>query len=105
MGRYVMTTMKWSESVSKAVSCLPTGVTVLVWDRNESLINNRHKQEHTLTSADSLRGQRRRQQRSSSGPAADAKLKKKLASLEESGTKTKTSAGCTKQKLAQMRKK
>lgn len=80
---------------------------MLVWDRSESLINNRHKQEDALTSADSFRGQRRRQQRSSSdrsGPAVDAKLKKKLASLEESGTKTKTSTGCTKQKLAQRKK-
>ncbi|XP_035521462.1 DNA damage-binding protein 2 isoform X1 [Morone saxatilis] len=84
------------------------GVTVLVWDRNESLMNERHKQEETSTSADSSRGQRREQQRSSRnrrGPAADAKLKKKLASLEESGTKTKTKTGCTKQKQAQMRKK
>ncbi|XP_073328123.1 DNA damage-binding protein 2 isoform X2 [Pagrus major] len=82
------------------------GVTVLVWDRNESLMNDQHKPEETATSADSLRGQRRRQQRSSRdrrGPAVDAKLKKKLASLEESGTKTKTKTGCTKQK--QMRKK
>ncbi|XP_029991655.1 DNA damage-binding protein 2 isoform X2 [Sphaeramia orbicularis] len=70
------------------------GVTVLVWDRNESLINDRHKlQEETTTSVDSLRGQRRSQQRSSRdrrGPAMDAKLKKKLASLEESETKTKS---------------
>ncbi|XP_035859412.1 DNA damage-binding protein 2 isoform X1 [Sander lucioperca] len=84
------------------------GVTVLVWDRNESLISDRHKaQEETSTSMDSLRGQRRsRQQRSSRdrrGPVVDAKLKKKLASLEESETKTQT--GCTKQKQAQMRKK
>ncbi|XP_070763724.1 DNA damage-binding protein 2 [Enoplosus armatus] len=82
------------------------GVTVLVWDRNESLISDRHKeQEETSTSVDSLRGQRRSQQRSSRdrrGPAADAKLKKKLASLE---TKTKTKTACTKQKQAQMRKK
>nr|XP_046250113.1 DNA damage-binding protein 2 isoform X2 [Scatophagus argus] len=81
------------------------GVTVLVWDRNESLISSRHKQE-TSTSVGGLRGQRRSQQRSGSdrrGPAVDAKLKKKLASLEESGTKTKT--GCTKLKQAQMRKK
>ncbi|KAM9352352.1 DNA damage-binding protein 2 [Symphorus nematophorus] len=84
------------------------GVTVLVWDRNESLIGDRHKQEETSTSVDSLRGQRRSQQRSNRdrrGPAVDAKLKKKLASLEESGTKTKTTTGCTKQKQAQMRKK
>ncbi|XP_076588110.1 DNA damage-binding protein 2 isoform X1 [Chaetodon auriga] len=75
------------------------GVTVLVWDRNESLISDRHKQEETSTSADGLRGQRRSQQRSSRDrrrPAVDAKLKKKLASVEESGTKTKSKTGCTK---------
>ncbi|XP_028440984.1 DNA damage-binding protein 2 isoform X1 [Perca flavescens] len=86
------------------------GVTVLVWDQNESLISDRHKaQEKTSTSVDSLRGQRRRRQQRSSrdrrGPVVDAKLKKKLASLEESETKTKTHAGCAKQKQAQMRKK
>ncbi|XP_036963154.1 DNA damage-binding protein 2 isoform X2 [Acanthopagrus latus] len=84
------------------------GVTVLVWDRNESLLSDHPQQEETSTSADSLRGQRRSQQRSSRdrrGPAVDAKLKKKLASLEESGTKTKTKTGCTKQKQAQTRKK
>ncbi|XP_044050498.1 DNA damage-binding protein 2 isoform X2 [Siniperca chuatsi] len=85
------------------------GVTVLVWDRNESLISDRHKeQEETLTSADGLRCQRRTQQRSSRdrrGPAVDAKLKKKLASMQRSETKTKTKTGCTKQKQAQMRKK
>ncbi|KAM7396802.1 hypothetical protein PAMP_019813 [Pampus punctatissimus] len=83
------------------------GVTVLVWDRNELLIDDRHKlQEEASASVDSLRGQRRSRQRPSRdrrGPAVDAKLKKKLASLEESKTKTKT--GCTKQKQAQMRKK
>ncbi|KAM3609740.1 uncharacterized protein V6R79_019654 [Siganus canaliculatus] len=75
------------------------GVTVLVWDRNESLIGNRHNQEETTTSGNALRGQRRSQQRSGRDgrrPAADAKLKKKLASLEESRTKTKTKTGCTK---------
>lgn len=74
---------------------------MLVWDRNESLISDRHKlQEETSTSVDSLRGQRSRQRssRDRRGPAVDAKLKKKLASLEESKTKTK-------QKQAQMRKK
>ncbi|XP_030282597.1 DNA damage-binding protein 2 isoform X2 [Sparus aurata] len=83
------------------------GVTVLVWDRNESLMNDHHQQEETSTSADSLRGQRSRQRssRDRRGPAVDAKLKKKLASLQESGTKTKTKTGCTKQKQAQMRKK
>ncbi|XP_040894646.1 DNA damage-binding protein 2 isoform X2 [Toxotes jaculatrix] len=83
------------------------GVTVLVWDRNESLISDQHTpQGDTSTSVDSLRGQRRSQQRSNRdrrGPAVDAKLKKKLASLEESETKTKT--GCTKKKQVQVRKK
>lgn len=95
--------MRRSDSVSEAASCSLSGVTVLVWDRNESLISDqRHEREETSTSAGRLRGQRR-QQRSSRdrrGPAADGKLKKKLASLEESGTKTET-----KQKRAQMRKK
>ncbi|XP_042352211.1 DNA damage-binding protein 2 isoform X2 [Plectropomus leopardus] len=87
------------------------GVTVLVWDRNESLISDRHEEQaETSTSVESLRGQRRsrQQQRSSRdrrGPALDAKLKKKLASLEESETKTKTKTACTKQKQAEMRKK
>ncbi|KAG7245407.1 hypothetical protein INR49_010858 [Caranx melampygus] len=84
------------------------GVTVLVWDRDESLISDRHTvKEGTSTSVGSLRGQRRGQQRSSRdrrGPALDAKLKKKLASLEEPETKTKTKTGCTKQKQAQMKK-
>ncbi|XP_026222188.1 DNA damage-binding protein 2 isoform X2 [Anabas testudineus] len=85
------------------------GVSVLVWDRDNSMISDLNKlQEATSTSADSLRRQRRTQQRSSNdrrGPAMDAKLKKKLTSLEESETKTKTKTGCTKQKQAQMRKK
>ncbi|TKS73520.1 DNA damage-binding protein 2 [Collichthys lucidus] len=83
------------------------GVTVLVWNRSESLISEQNKEEETSASVENLRGQRRSQQRSSRdrrGPAAvDAKLKKKLASLEE--TKTKTKDGCTKQKQAQMKKK
>ncbi|XP_051808383.1 DNA damage-binding protein 2 isoform X2 [Acanthochromis polyacanthus] len=81
------------------------GVTVLVWDRNESLISDRHKPQESSASADSLRGQRRSQQRSNrdrKAPAVDAKLKKKL-SLEETETKTKTKTD--KQKQAQMRKK
>ncbi|XP_026166395.1 DNA damage-binding protein 2 isoform X2 [Mastacembelus armatus] len=81
------------------------GLTVLVWDSNESLISDLHKlQEETSTLGDSLRRQRTRQQHSSRdrrGPAADPKLKKKLASLEEFETKTKT--GSAKQR--QMRKK
>uniref|UniRef100_A0A3P8TW44 DNA damage-binding protein 2 n=1 Tax=Amphiprion percula TaxID=161767 RepID=A0A3P8TW44_AMPPE len=82
------------------------GVTVLVWDRNESLISDRHKPQESSASANSLRGQRRSQQRSNrdrKAPAVDAKLKKKLASLEETETKTKTKTD--KQKQAQMRKK
>ncbi|XP_023146441.1 DNA damage-binding protein 2 isoform X2 [Amphiprion ocellaris] len=82
------------------------GVTVLVWDRNESLISDRHKLQESSASANSLRGQRRSQQRSNrdrKAPAVDAKLKKKLASLEETETKTKTKTD--KQKQAQMRKK
>ncbi|XP_037621934.1 DNA damage-binding protein 2 isoform X1 [Sebastes umbrosus] len=89
------------------------GVTVLVWDRQKSLISDqRHKleEEETSTSVDTLRGQRRSRQRSSRdrrAPAVDAKLKKKLVSLEESETKTKTKTktGYTKQKQAQTRKK
>ncbi|XP_045892902.1 DNA damage-binding protein 2 isoform X3 [Micropterus dolomieu] len=85
------------------------GVTVLIWDRNESMISDRYKeQEETSTIVDRLRGQRRRQQPSSrdrKGPTADTKLKKKLASLEQSETKTKTKSGCTKQKQAQMKMK
>nr|XP_033491871.1 DNA damage-binding protein 2 isoform X2 [Epinephelus lanceolatus] len=77
------------------------GVTVLVWDRNEWLINDGHKEsEKASTSVDSLQGQRRnRQQRPSRdkrGPALDAKLKKKLASLEEPETQTKTKTSSTK---------
>ncbi|XP_072242035.1 DNA damage-binding protein 2 [Leuresthes tenuis] len=83
------------------------GVTLLVWDHDETLIGGLHQTpEETSTSADGLRGQRRSRQRSNRdrrGPAADAKLKKKLASLEETETKTKT--GCTKQKQAQTKKK
>lgn len=85
------------------------GVTVLVWDRNESLIDDGNKlQEGTSASVDSLRSQRRSQQRpnrNKRSSAVDAKLKKKLVSLEESETKTKTKTGSIKQKQAQMRKK
>ncbi|XP_039881806.1 DNA damage-binding protein 2 isoform X1 [Simochromis diagramma] len=81
------------------------GITVLVWDQNESPMGDHHvQQEGPLNSV--LRGQRRSQPRSSGnrrGPAVDAKLKKKLASLEE--TETKTKKGRTKQKQTQMRKK
>ncbi|XP_044213726.1 DNA damage-binding protein 2 isoform X1 [Thunnus albacares] len=85
------------------------GVTVLVWDRNESLIDDGNKlQEGTSASVDSLRSQRRSQQRpnrNKRSSAVDAKLKKKLVSLEESETKTKTKTWSIKQKQAQMRKK
>lgn len=83
------------------------GATALVWDKSESLMSGRHTGE-TSTSGESLRGQRRRQQRFTRdrrGPAVDSKLKKKLASLEEPETKPKAKTGCTKQKQAQMRKK
>ncbi|KAL6106672.1 ddb2 [Pungitius sinensis] len=81
------------------------GVTALVWNRDKSLIGEQPKeQEDSSTSADSLRGQQRSRQRSSRdgrAPAMDAKLKKKLASLEESETTTVS----TKQKPTRMRKK
>ncbi|XP_013886894.1 DNA damage-binding protein 2 [Austrofundulus limnaeus] len=83
------------------------GVTLLLWDHDESLLGDGQKpQEEMPTSSGLSRGQRRSQQRSSrdrKGSAADAKLKKKLASLEETETKTKT--GCTKQKPAQTKRK
>lgn len=90
-----------SSFLTNSASPLITGLTALVWKRNESLISDRHTEEagESSTSTGSLRGQRRSQQRSNRerrGPAVDAKLKKKLASLEEPGTKTKTE--CTKQK-------
>ncbi|XP_068459334.1 DNA damage-binding protein 2 [Clinocottus analis] len=81
------------------------GVTVLVWDRDKSLNGDQPQvQEETSTSVDSLRGQQRSRQRSSRdkrAPAMDAKLKKKLASLEELETKTEN----TKQKQTRMKKK
>ncbi|XP_053283812.1 DNA damage-binding protein 2 isoform X2 [Pleuronectes platessa] len=81
------------------------GLTVLVWDRNESLISDgdTQPQEDTSASLDSLRRPRRSRQSTNKerrGPALDAKLKRKLASLEECETKT-----TTKQKQAQNRKK
>lgn len=80
---------------------------MLVWDRNETLTGDQDKREETSTSVDSVRGSQRRQQRSGrdrKATAVDAKLKKKLASLEESETKTKKVTASVKQKLAQMRK-
>ncbi|XP_015250642.1 PREDICTED: DNA damage-binding protein 2 isoform X2 [Cyprinodon variegatus] len=71
------------------------GLTLLIWDSDESLISGRHKHlEESSASEEGLRGQRRSQQQRSSrerrGKAGDTKLKKKLASLEETETKTKT---------------
>ncbi|XP_034542256.1 DNA damage-binding protein 2 isoform X1 [Notolabrus celidotus] len=79
------------------------GVTVLVWDRNESLISDENTVQ-SESSAEGVRSQRRSQPRSSRdrrAPAMDSKLKKKLASLEDSETKTKTK---TKQKKHRCRK-
>ncbi|XP_056906973.1 DNA damage-binding protein 2 isoform X2 [Takifugu flavidus] len=84
------------------------GVSVLIWDRNESLFNDQHEEEETSTSTDSSRSQRRSVQRSGRGRAASTAggklMKKKLASLEETGTKSKTTGG-TKEKQTQRRKK
>uniref|UniRef100_A0A8C6WIR7 DNA damage-binding protein 2 n=1 Tax=Neogobius melanostomus TaxID=47308 RepID=A0A8C6WIR7_9GOBI len=68
------------------------GVTVLVWDRNESLVNSRHRQTaESSVPVDLLRGPRRSQARPRDrGAPRDTNLKKKLASLEEIQTKTKS---------------
>ncbi|XP_034060769.1 DNA damage-binding protein 2 isoform X2 [Gymnodraco acuticeps] len=83
------------------------GVSVLVWNRNRLLMSDESTaQEETSASAESSGSQRRNRQhpsRERRGPALDAKLKKKLASLEETETKTKTKS--IKEKLAEMRKK
>ncbi|XP_063752595.1 DNA damage-binding protein 2 isoform X2 [Eleginops maclovinus] len=83
------------------------GVSVLIWNRNSSLMSDESAaQEETSTSAENSGSQRRNRQRPSRdrrGPALDSKLKKKLASLEETETKTKTKSA--KEKLAEMRKK
>ncbi|KAM9855075.1 DNA damage-binding protein 2 [Aulostomus maculatus] len=73
------------------------GVTILVWDRDETLIGDQHKPQKE-TSAGGLSSQRRSQQRPGRGRrgAADLKLKKKLASLE--GAETQTKMRCTKQR-------
>lgn len=97
-----------SESVPKAAFCLFAGVTVLVWDRNETLISDGPQEEETSTSTDVFRSSQRRPRRSGrdrKAPAADVKLRKKLASLEESETKTKKGTAGVKQKLAQLRKR
>lgn len=92
-----------------AVSCWPAGVSVLIWDRNESLFSDQHEEEETSTSTNGSRSQRRSVQRSGRGRAASTPggklMKKKLASLEETRTKTKTTTGDTKEKQTQRRKK
>lgn len=94
--------------MSTAAVRLLAGVTALVWDRNETLISHRPQKEETSTSADAFQNSQRRQGRSGRGrktPAADAKLRKKLASLEESETKSEKGSSGVKQKLAQLRKR
>lgn len=92
-------------------ACWPlAGLTVLVWDRNETLISDRPREEEaeTSTSADGFHNSQRRQGRSSrarKAPAADPKLRKKLASLEESEAKTRKVTAGVKQKLSHMRKR
>ncbi|XP_008310349.1 DNA damage-binding protein 2 isoform X2 [Cynoglossus semilaevis] len=86
------------------------GVTVLVWKKEDSLTSNglvQQQEEGGASTSVGSQAQRRRgsQQRSGrerKGPAADAKLKKKLASLEECQIKTKNN---TKQKQTQSKKK
>lgn len=76
-----------------------SGVTVLVWDHDNSLVSGQHNPKEESSAVDPRRQQRRSQQRSSrerKAPTLDPKLKKKLASLEETETKTKT--GCSKKK-------
>nr|XP_057932146.1 DNA damage-binding protein 2 isoform X1 [Doryrhamphus excisus] len=70
-----------------------TGVTVLIWDRNKVLKDGQTDQEETSTSAESSRSQRRGQQRPARNRRAagvDAKVRKKLLSLEDTETKNKT---------------
>lgn len=82
---------------------------MLVWDRNESLLNDQLEQEETSTLTDGLRSQRRSQQRSRRGRGASTEggkqMKRKLASLEETGAKSKTTTGGMKEKQTQRRKK
>lgn len=82
---------------------------MLVWDRNESLLNDQLEQVEPSTLMDSLRSQRRSQQRSGRGRGASADggklMKRKLASLEETGAKSKTTTGSTKEKQTQRKKK
>lgn len=97
------------EGEMNAVSCWLTGVTVLVWDRNESLLNDQLQQEQTSALSGSLRSLRRGQQRPRRGGGASSEggklMKKKLASLEEAGAKSKTTAGGMMEKQTQKRKK
>uniref|UniRef100_A0A3P9GZ83 DNA damage-binding protein 2 n=1 Tax=Oryzias latipes TaxID=8090 RepID=A0A3P9GZ83_ORYLA len=83
-------------------SCM--GVTVLVWDHDNSLVSGQHNPKEESSAVDPRR-QRRSQQRSSrerKTPTLDPKLKKKLASLEETETKTKT--GRSEKKKTQTKK-
>uniref|UniRef100_A0AAV2L513 DNA damage-binding protein 2 n=2 Tax=Knipowitschia caucasica TaxID=637954 RepID=A0AAV2L513_KNICA len=68
------------------------GSTVLIWDRDEALVSDRHKQtEESSAPVDLLRGRRRAQPRSRDrAPPMDKHLVKKLLSLEEAQTKTKS---------------
>ncbi|XP_056273102.1 DNA damage-binding protein 2 isoform X2 [Pseudoliparis swirei] len=78
------------------------GVTVLVWDRDKSVTGDQPEaQEETSTSVGGLGGRQRRSSRDRRAPAVDAKLKKKLATLEELETKTEF----TKPKQTRTRKK
>uniref|UniRef100_A0A8C8DP15 DNA damage-binding protein 2 n=1 Tax=Oryzias sinensis TaxID=183150 RepID=A0A8C8DP15_9TELE len=84
-------------------SCM--GVTVLVWDHDNSLVSGQHNPKEESSAVDPRRQQRRSQQRSSrerKTPTLDPKLKKKLASLEE--TETKTKSGCSEKKKTQTKK-
>ncbi|KAF7647803.1 hypothetical protein LDENG_00166480 [Lucifuga dentata] len=81
------------------------GVAILVWTRDDSLISDQHKlQAETRTSEDRRRSQQH-SSRNRRGPAMDPKVKKKLASLEASETKTRTKSRCTKTTSAQTGKK
>uniref|UniRef100_UPI003AAB5D5C DNA damage-binding protein 2 n=1 Tax=Centroberyx gerrardi TaxID=166262 RepID=UPI003AAB5D5C len=84
------------------------GVNILVWNREDSMISKQNKQEEMRSKVEGSRGQRGSQQRSSRNrrhPAGDGKLKKKLASLESSGTKTKTKSRRTENSQAQRGRK
>lgn len=75
---------------------------MLVWDRDKSVTGDQPEaQEETSTSVGGLGGRQRRSSRDRRAPAVDAKLKKKLATLEELETKTEF----TKPKQTRTRKK